>query len=80
MEALLGFALTIAACAWLALTIWFVVIAIRFLRSGRKAFDRYVELTAHQAVAQPAIWAQDTSDSSHLRASSPPAYPPPPKW
>jgi hypothetical protein len=44
MEALLGFTLAIAACAWLALTIWFVVISVRFLRAGRKAFDRYLLL------------------------------------
>jgi hypothetical protein len=45
MEALIGFVATIAVIGYLTLMVWFVVIAVRFLRSGRKAFDRYVSLT-----------------------------------
>jgi len=74
MEALLGFALAIAACAWLALTIWFVVVAVRFLRSGRKAFDRYVALTGDQAVREFA------TRYGIERVASPPPAPPAPKW
>ncbi len=31
--------------AWLGLMVWLVVISVRFLRSGRKAFDRYLATT-----------------------------------
>lgn len=40
--------ITVVAIAWLALSVWLVVISIRFLRSGRKAFDRYMIMTEQQ--------------------------------
>jgi hypothetical protein len=45
VEALVAFVVTLMVIGYLALMIWFVVIAVRFLRSGRKAFDRYLQLT-----------------------------------
>jgi hypothetical protein len=75
MEALLGFTLTIAAIGWLALTIWFVVISVRFLRAGRKAFDRYVELTAVQARRLTRPGPGPRSDP-FVETPAPPA----PKW
>jgi membrane protein implicated in regulation of membrane protease activity len=38
--------------AYTVLMVWFVVISVRFLRTGRKAFTRYLELTEHQARGQ----------------------------
>jgi hypothetical protein len=45
---------TLIALAFFALDIWFVVIAVRYLRWGRKAFERYVQTTSAPARAYSA--------------------------
>lgn len=42
-------ALTLISLGILAAAVWVAVISIRFLRSGRKAFDRYLALTAEES-------------------------------
>lgn len=63
MEVFLGAVGTLAVIGYLALMIWFVVIAVRFLRSGRKAFDRYVALTQDQATSSSGTSRQPASRS-----------------
>jgi hypothetical protein len=68
METLIGFVATLAVIGYLALMVWFVVIAVRFLRSGRKAFDRYVALNQPERLPRTA--------SNHRADTAPPAV----KW
>ena len=65
MEVFLGATITLAAIGYLALMIWFVVIAVRFLRSGRKAFDRYVALTQDQAATLRELSRQRVNSPTH---------------
>ena len=48
MNSAVGFLIFLVVLAGLAFNIWLVVIAIRFLRSGRKAFDTYTSTVATQ--------------------------------
>lgn len=52
--------LILAVLAGGALQVWFIVISVRFLRSGRKAFDRYLETTLPPPVIPrpPTSWAR----------------------
>ena len=47
ISGVIGFAIVIIGSAIAAFYIWLAIIAIQFLRWGRKAFERYVTLTEH---------------------------------
>jgi len=78
MEALIGFVAVIGVIGYLTLMVWFVVIAVRFLRSGRKAFDRYIKLTDPRQDS-PGHHERLPRTGSGTVASPPPA-PPAVRW
>lgn len=60
------------ALGMMALQVWFVVITVRFLRSGRRAFDHYSRQQEQPVAVRPAdpAWAAAPGQRPHHQSGA----------